>query len=113
MANRVIPTPLFEIKFKRFSKKFPSLEVEIQDLEEDLIQNPKLGISLGSNLYKVRLAAKDKGKGKSGGFRIITYLIFETDESTEIYLITLFDKSEESSINKSDLVKIVRHLFSK
>jgi hypothetical protein len=42
-----------------------------------LICNPKLGQSLGSNLYKIRLSASDKGKGKSGGFRLITYLIQE------------------------------------
>lgn len=112
MANNVIPTPFFERKFKRFAKKFPLLEDEIIDLENELIINPESGTSLGSNLYKIRLASKDKGKGKSGSFLVITYLIRETDHSTDIYLITIFDKSEEDSINKIDLVKLVKQIFS-
>lgn len=112
MANNVIVTPLFESRFKRFSKKFSSLEDEILELEDELIKNPELGTSLGANLYKIRLASKDKGKGKSGGFRIVTYLIYETQDSTNIYLITMFDKSEESNIDKTELIKLVRKIFS-
>lgn len=111
MANRVFTTPLFENRFKRFSKKFPSLEEEILDLEETLINNPQTGISLGANLYKIRLASKAKGKGKSGGFRIVTYLRHEIQDSTDIYLLTIFDKSEESIIDKADLVKILKQIF--
>jgi mRNA-degrading endonuclease RelE of RelBE toxin-antitoxin system len=111
MPNRVIVTPLFEKKFKRFSKKFPSLYNEIEILENALIQNPALGDPLGANLYKVRLASEDKGKGKSGGFRIITYLIKETSDSTDIFLITIYDKSEESTISKTVLINLVKSIF--
>jgi hypothetical protein len=111
MANNVIPTPFFEGKYKRYAKKFASLGSEIEQLESVLIENPQLGISLGSNIYKVRLANKSKGKGKSGGFRVITYLIDKNDNSTDVYLITIFDKSEESSILKAELIKIVKKIF--
>lgn len=112
MANNVIPTSFFEKRFKRFSKKFNSLPDEIEQLEKELIANPKLGESLGAGLYKVRLASKDKGKGKSGGFRIITYLIEETAEDVNIYLIIIYDKSEESSISKSKLIEFVKKIFN-
>ena len=112
MANKVIPTPFFESKFKRLSKKFSSLAREIENLEDELIKKPDSGISLGANLYKVRLAAKDKGKGKSGGLRVVTYLIYKTENSTDIYLLTLFDKSEESNISKTELIRLVRQIFS-
>jgi hypothetical protein len=49
MANQVIPTPLFESKYKRFKKKFPSLESEMSDLITDLEENPLQGKSLGEN----------------------------------------------------------------
>jgi hypothetical protein len=111
MANFVIPTPFFESKYKRLAKKFPSLGNELVNLEKELINNPKLGESLGANLYKIRLSAKEKGKGKSGGFRIITYLVQEYQNSFEIYLITIFDKSEDASISKSLLLKIVKSIF--
>jgi len=54
---------------------------------------------------------KDKGKGKSGGFRIITYVVKVFQQSFEIYLITIFDKSEEESIPKPVLLKLVKSIF--
>jgi len=67
-----------------------------------------MGTSYGSNIYKIRLADHSKGKGKSGGFRVITYVIEETADATNIYLITIFDKSEEASIGKDDIKEILR-----
>src|ERR1035437_8336584 len=101
MGNKITPTPYFENKYKRFSillKRDPSLSDELEELEKELLENPKLGEPLGADLYKIRLASKDKGKGKSGGFRVITYLVQENKDSLEIFLITIFDKTEESSI---------------
>lgn len=112
MTNKVIPTPIFEAKFKRLSRKFSSLAGEIESLEIELLEKPDLGTSLGANLFKIRLASKDKGKGKSGGFRVVTYLVHKKENSKDIYLITIFDKSEESSIDKSELIRIVRLIFS-
>lgn len=45
----------------------------MQTLEKELIVNPKLGADLGNGIFKIRLAVKSKGKGKSGGYRVITY----------------------------------------
>ena len=73
-----------------------------------MIKNPKMGDNYGSNIYKIRLADYSKGKGKSGGFRVITYLLEEKSDSTDIFLITIFDKSEEASISKEDVKEIVR-----
>jgi mRNA-degrading endonuclease RelE of RelBE toxin-antitoxin system len=63
------------------------------ELFEELVENPYLGTSLGDNRYKVRVAVKSKGKGKSGGVRVITYLITENEE---IYAIDIYDKSERN-----------------
>ncbi len=71
MTNQVIPTPWFEGKFKRLAQKFPSLGNEMVHLEKDLTENPKLGDSLGSDIYKIRLASKDKRKGKSGEYQYV------------------------------------------
>ncbi len=67
MAVTVETTPVFDGDFKRIVKKFKSLKTEILELEDELIKNPEMGTSLGGGLYKVRLASKDKGGGKSGG----------------------------------------------
>jgi hypothetical protein len=72
-------------------------------LEDTLNANPKQGNSLGNNTFKVRLADKSKGGGKSGGFRVITYLVHHTDEGTEIFLLSIYDKSELDSVSKATI----------
>jgi len=85
VANKVTQTPVFENRCKKFLKKFPSLQKELAELEKILIQNPELGEHLGASLYKIRLASKDKVKGISGGFRIITYLVKDFEDFSEIF----------------------------
>lgn len=111
MTSKVIPTPFFERKFKRLVKKFPSLHNELSELEDVLIKNPETGTDLGSGVYKVRLASKSKNTGKSGGFRVVTYLVEQTANGYEINLITIYDKSEEANITKADILKIVKRIF--
>ena len=40
---------------------------------EELHTNPTKGTPIGHSCYKIRLAIKSKGKGKSGRARVITY----------------------------------------
>lgn len=111
MPNRIIYTPVFIRKAKALKKKHLSLSDDLDKLEARLIVNPKQGTDLGGGLYKLRLAVKSKGKGKSGGYRIITYLIDEANADTKINMLTLYDKSDESSINKDFLLKLINELF--
>jgi mRNA-degrading endonuclease RelE of RelBE toxin-antitoxin system len=111
MKNKIYLFALFESRYKRFKKKFPTLEEELKQLEEKLLENPKLGILLTDNIYKIKVASTDKNKGKSGGFRVITYLVEEIDDCFEINLLTIYDKSEEATINKQVLKKIVKKYF--
>lgn len=84
MANSISYTPIFEKYYKRYSKKYRSLPDDLLQLEKQLIQNPTLGVSLGDGLFKIRLAVKSKNKGKSGGFRVITYLIDVLENNSDI-----------------------------
>ena len=111
MPNNVTLTPRFESRYKRFAKKFLSLEQEVDALIADLIETPTRGTSIGAGLYKIRLAVKSKGRGKSGGFRVISYLITQTEAETTIFLLTIYDKSEDSSIDRKVLLDMVSNLF--
>ena len=112
MDYNIIVSKNFASEIKDYLKKFPSLTEEMKFLKESLMSNPKQGISLGSGLYKIRLANKSKGTGKSGGFRVVTYLLQITETGTNIYLVTIYDKSEEESIDKRDLLKLVKTLIT-
>jgi mRNA-degrading endonuclease RelE of RelBE toxin-antitoxin system len=111
MTNKIVPLRCFVPAFKRFNKKFPSLKNDFLELEQQLLQNPKLGENLGGNLYKIRLANKDKVKGKSAGYRIISYLVEENELESTIYLVKIYDKSEESTVTKTTLLKLIHSIF--
>ena len=114
--NQIIPTTLFQRKVKKFLKKFPSLFAELTELQKQLMENPEMGTHiatyLNSKLFKVRLSSTSKGRGKSGGFRVITYVIKEKEpEGFAVNLITIFDKSEESNIKKAQLIALIKAIF--
>ncbi len=67
MPNRIEIDPVFTRAYKKLVKKYPSFPGDLKGLVEDLKQNAHLGVSLGGNVRKIRLAIKSKGKGKSGG----------------------------------------------
>ncbi|MGO5200674.1 hypothetical protein ACTQ1R_11530 [Prevotellaceae bacterium LCP21S3_C11] len=73
-------------------------------MEKDIINNPFLGDDLGSGIRKVRMAIASKGKGKSGGARILTLNLLLDTESMEITLLTIYDKGEISNV-KDDFIK--------
>ncbi len=108
MATNINFSDPFESRVKRFIKKFPSLANELIDFVDLLKENPFLGESLGAGLYKVRLASKSKGKGKSGGFRVINYIVTENKDDIDITVLTIYDKSEDSTMKKNILVKMVK-----
>jgi hypothetical protein len=107
MVN-VVSFELFTKEAKRLCKKFKSLKGEIFTLMDSLKIEPRQGTYLGSGLFKIRLASQSKGKGKSGGFRVVTYYIVETKEVQTVYLVTIFDKSEEENISKTILEELVK-----
>ena len=110
MAIEVIYTEEFEKDVKKFLKKFPTLAEELIVFEASLVENPMQGISLGAGLYKVRVASESKSKGKSGGFRVINYLITKEKGQIKVYVIKIYDKSEEENIRKQLLVKLLKSL---
>ncbi len=99
----------FKRELRRLAKKFRTLTSELNDLIDEIEQNPKIGTDLGAGLYKIRLASKSKGGGKSGGFRVITYYIETKGDIETVYLVSIYDKSEFSSISKNELLKVIEN----
>ncbi|HET6401757.1 MAG TPA: hypothetical protein VFH95_10195 [Candidatus Kapabacteria bacterium] len=61
---------------------------------------PEMGVSLGHHCFKIRLVISSKGKGKSGGGRVITNVRI-TRQS--VRLIAIYDKSEKDSLSDTEL----------
>ena len=100
MSYSVLTILPFDKQLKRLVKKFPSLKDEFAELLESLSEMPEQGISLGNNCYKIRLAISSKGKGKSGGARVITNIVIDDDI---VYLLSIYDKSEKENLTNEEL----------
>lgn len=115
MNYRIIVIDNFKREAKPLIKKYPSLKNELEQLQLQLLENPRMGIMITENLYKIRLAVKSKGRGKSGGMRVITYVWevsveLETDKKendTTIFLASIYDKSEEENISDKDIERLI------
>jgi hypothetical protein len=62
MKYNIIPIEKFKKEAKRLIRKYPSLKVELKNINDKLELNPNLGISLGNNCFKIRVSIKSKGK---------------------------------------------------
>jgi len=100
MSFEVIVLRPFERDLKRLLKKYPSLKADIAELGRALMEDPFVGTPLGNNCYKVRLAIRSKGKGRSGGGRVITHIHVS---ARCVHLLALYDKSERDTLADNEL----------
>ena len=107
MSYNVKSIAVFEKQTKRLLKKYPSLKIELLQLVQSLKQNPEQGTSIGKSCFKIRIAIASKGKGKSGGARVITNFII-TDNT--VYLLSIYDKSEKDNLSDKELEELLKYL---
>jgi hypothetical protein len=105
MSYRVKTIPYFDRQAKRLTRKFASFKNELAELFDSLEVDPTQGTALGNDCYKIRVAIKSKGKGKSGGVRTITHVIAIKEE---VYLLTVFDKSNKDNISDKELQELLK-----
>ena len=104
MSYKIKTIPRFDKDIKRLAKKYPSIKAEYIELVQSLKDDPQQGKALGNNCYKIRLAIASKGKDKSGGARVITYLQIS---DTSVYLLYIYDKSEMENIPDKELDELL------
>jgi mRNA-degrading endonuclease RelE of RelBE toxin-antitoxin system len=107
MSYSIFPTPLFEKQLKRLVKKYPSLKTEYLQLIKNIHYNPFQGNAIGQSCYKIRLSIASKGKGKSGGARVITNIVIN---DSIVYLLSIYDKSEQDSISFAELDTLLKQI---
>ena len=107
MKYKIVVSGEFEKEFKRLAKRYSSLKDDVSKLGGALLLNPTLGIPIGNGCYKIRLAISSKGKGKSGGARVITH-VQVTEEF--IYLLSIYDKSEVDNIRDAEIRKRIANI---
>lgn len=92
------------IKSAKQLKRFRNFENDIKDFLLSINDIGDLGIPLGNDFYKVRIATSDKNKGKSYGYRLITLLKVV---DTKIYLVYVYDKSALENISEEEIDRLI------
>lgn len=98
----------FEKEVKRLSKRYYSFKSDLQSLLTELRANPQLGTDLGGGLRKISMRITAKGKGKSGGARVITFTVIVAVDETEVNLLYIYDKAERSNITAKEIDALLR-----
>jgi mRNA-degrading endonuclease RelE of RelBE toxin-antitoxin system len=107
MNYQIVTTEDFDRRIKDLAKKYHSFKADLAVLKKELLNNPTMGVEVSDRTRKVRMAITSKNKGKRSGARVITCNVLLDIVNTDIYLLTIYDKSEQDSISRKD-IKILK-----
>ena len=107
MPFKVEATPEFLKEAKKLTKKYPSLKMILQSMAVSFQKIPHKELHLARVIYKIRLAISSKGRGKSGGARVVTCVKIV---SAVVYLVSICDKSVQSDISDKELKERISQL---
>ncbi len=108
------PTPpitvRFTAEFKRnlraLSKKYRTIRSDVEPVIDQIQAGNFVGDQVprtGYTIFKVRVRNSDIRKGKSAGYRLIYYL----KTTTDVILITIYSKSDQSDVSTTQIRRIV------
>lgn len=110
MNFEIIPTPDFERAFKALAKRHRSLKQDMLDFTESLENDPFQGDELTPGIRKIRMAITSKGRGKSGGARVITYTVVIAENDGRVYLLDIYDKADYSTVDTTAIRQMIKRL---
>lgn len=100
----------FAKEAKRLAKKYPSFKQDYKEFLESIKNNPLQGDEITKNIRKIRMAIKAKGKGKSGGARVIIFNVFTDVENGHVVFLLLYDKEDASTVKVNVVKQLVRDM---
>ena len=111
MVFHVVTIPHFDKHYKQLKKKYRSLDQDLKSLAMRLrdgdfsLDTVMQGFE--NTIYKARIASRDQKKGKSGGFRIVYYVV--TDDN-KIILLDIYAKAQQENINAKEIMHMLARL---
>jgi len=106
MNLKIISLNSFSKDVKKLYKKYKQISTDLESLKKILLKDPKAGIQIGNNCYKIRLQNSSVPTGKRGGFRIIYYFI---DTQKNLFLLSMYSKSELDNITDTKIIEILKN----
>jgi mRNA-degrading endonuclease RelE of RelBE toxin-antitoxin system len=99
-------TPEFKRNLRALAKKYHHIRSDVQPIIDQLQVGNFAGDQIpgtGYTIYKLRVRNSDLRKGKRAGYQLIYYL----QTQTQIILITIYSKTEQSDISTAQIRRIV------
>ena len=109
MSNRVAVefSGRFRKNVRRLAKKYKRIRRDLEPLVERLENGETPGDRIaglkGYRVYKTRIPNSDARRGKSGGYRVVYYLI----ANNTTVLLTIYTKSEQTDISANEIASII------
>lgn len=100
----------FAKEAKRLAKKYPSFKQYYNEFLESIKNNPLQGDEITKNIRRIRMAIKAKGKGKSGGARVITFNVLTNVKNGQVVFLLLYDKEDASTVKVNVVKQLVRDM---
>lgn len=100
----------FDVSIKRLAKRYRSISDDYEDFLESLEENPFQGAELCPGIRKIRMSIASKGRGKSGGARVITTNAIVAEHEGRIALLTIYDKEDASTVKLNVIKQMAREL---
>lgn len=95
---------------KILKKRYKSFLDNLEDFKDSIANNPFQGSELIPGIRKIRLPINSKGKGKSGGARIVTLTYYVSQEEGKVHFLIIYDKSDANTVDKRIVQKYVKEL---
>ena len=100
----------FAREAKRLAKKYRSFKNDYAEFLKSIKENPLQGDEITKNIRKIRMAIGSKGKGKSGGARVITFNILTDVQNGQVVLLLIYDKEDASTVKVNVVKQMVRDM---
>ena len=100
----------FAREAKRLAKKYRSFKNDYAEFLKSIKENPLQGDEITKNIRKIRMAIGSKGKGKSGGARVITFNILTDVQNGQVVLLLIYDKEDASTVKTNVVKQMVRDM---
>ena len=110
MNLEIVRSDYFTSEFKKLAKRHRSLIDDYESFIESLKANPMQGVEIAPNIRKIRMAVASKGRGKSGGARVITFNALVADHGGTIYLLLVYDKADAASVKMNVVREIIKEM---
>ena len=110
MNLEFVPSDYLATELKKLAKRYRGLADDYEAFLDSLKENPKQGTEIAPNIRKIRMPITAKGRGKSGGARVITYNAIVAEQEGKIYLLLIYDKADASNVKMNVVKQIVKDL---